>query len=583
MAAPDMPVIPMLNPESGLPATVAELSAALGLSRTAAQILCSRGFDNPGLARRFLEPRLAQLTPPSLMADRAAAAERLARAVKNKERICIFGDYDCDGITSAAVMTHALRHLGADVEVTLANRFDGGYGVSLPAVGRIRDKRPTLVVTCDCGSSDAESLRELARSGIETIVIDHHLVPNEPLPAVAFLNPHRPDCGFQYKNLASCGLALSVIAALRAELDTSLDLHSYLDLVAIGTIADVAPLDGDNRILVRAGLQRIAEGTRPGIRALLDRARIEKGAPVTGEDVSFRIAPRLNAPGRLASPDISLELLLAEDPATAEQLADKIEQLQNERRGIQDRMLAEAHVEIETQGWKSDAGIVIGRDAWSSGIVGILAGKLAEHYGIPVVAIGIDGEIGRGSVRGPAGSRLYDLLEGMSDCLIRFGGHQAAAGLEVRSEALDMLRARFTAACALQANDRGPVAAVDDIDALPIDSDDDLFQVARDLARFEPCGEGNRQPLLLARGKVLKAREARGGHLQLEIQTTAGQKLRAFGFGLGSRAEGLSDELSIIGTLRLSRYQSIERAEMRIERLSIDESELDGSSRSSKS
>jgi single-stranded-DNA-specific exonuclease len=532
-------------------------------------------LDTPDVARRFLDPRLAQLTPPNLMADRAVAAARLARAVKNHERICIFGDYDCDGITSAAIMTHALRKLGADVEVTLANRFEGGYGVSLPAVNRIRDKHPTLLVTCDCGSSDAESLRVLASSGIETIVIDHHLVPSDPLPAVAFLNPHRPDCGFQYKNLASCGLALSVVAALRAQLDTALDLHSYLDLVAIGTIADVAPLDGDNRILVRIGLQRIAEGTRPGLKALLDRAKLDKGAPITGEDVSFRIAPRLNAPGRLASPDVSLQLLLAEDTVIAEQLADQIERLQNERRGIQDKMLTEAHSEIETQGWKGEAGIVIGRETWSSGIVGILAGKLAEHYRIPVVAIGIDGEVGRGSVRGPAGFGLYDMLEGLSDCLIRFGGHQAAAGLEVRIDAIDTLRARFNAACVLQANARSRMASAHEVVALPIDSEDDLFQVARDLALFEPCGEGNRQPLLLTRGKVVKAREVRGGHLQLEIQTARGQKLRAFGFGLGSKADDLSDELGIVGTLRISRYQSVERAEMRIERL--DQSEFDTS------
>jgi len=572
-----------LSPPSEPPVAASELCVALGLSRTAAQLLCRRGLHDLEVARRFLDPRLAQLTPPDLMADRAVAAERLARAVQTKERICVFGDYDCDGITSAAIMTHALRRLGASVEVTLANRFDGGYGVSPAAVSRIRDTHPTLLVTCDCGSSDAESLRVLASSGVETIVIDHHLVPSEPLPAIAFLNPHRPDCGFRYKNLASCGLALSIIAALRTRLGVALDLHSYLDLVAIGTIADVAPLDGDNRILVRAGLLRIAQGKRPGLSALLERARIEKGAPITGEDIAFRIAPRLNAPGRLTSPDISLELLLAEDTVIAEQLADRIEQHQSERRSIQDKMLAEAHSEIETQGWKSDAGIVIGRSDWSSGIVGILAGKLADHYGIPVVAVGIDGVIGRGSVRGPAGFGLYDILAGLSDCLVRFGGHQAAAGLEVRSDAIDTLRSRFKAACACRAENRNQGAVPDATEVLTINDDDDLFQVAQDLTRFEPCGEGNRQPLLLARGKVIKAREVRGGHLQLEIQTSKGEKLRAFGFGLGSKADGLANQLGIVGTLRISRYQSVERAEMRIERLAADESVLDTSRQNAKS
>ena len=572
VAATDIPQMPDPNCIAGTRTAVSELSLALGLSKTVAQLLLSRGLHNPNLARRFLEPRLAQLTPPDSMADRDTAAERLASAVKNKERICVFGDYDCDGITSAAIITHALRQLGGKVEVTLANRFDGGYGVSLPALTRIRDKNPTLLVTCDCGSSDADNLRDLSGTGIETIVIDHHMVPNEPLPAVAFLNPHRPDCGFAYKNLASCGLSLSVVAALRAKLNASLDLHSYLDLVAIGTIADVAPLDGDNRILVRAGLQRIADGARPGLRALLERARIERGAPITGEDVAFRIAPRLNAPGRLGAPEVSLELLLVEGVATADQLADRIEELQRERRDLQDKMFAEALIEIDSQPWKSDAGIVIGRDSWSSGIVGILAGKLAEHYGLPVIAIGFDNAIGRGSVRGPKGFPLYDILSGLSDCLIRFGGHQAAAGLDVQRDQIEVLRARFNRACALHIGSQNQPSLAGDEPVLPIDSEDDVFAVARDLALFEPCGEGNRQPLLLVRGQLVRAREVRGGHLQLEVETSNGQKVRAFGFGLGANAEMLAGELGIVGSMRVSRYQSAERAEMRIERLSLDES-----------
>ncbi len=407
-------------------------------------------------------------------------------------------------------------------------------------------------------------------TGIETIVIDHHLVPSDPLPAVAFLNPHRPDCSFAYKNLASCGLALSVIAALRAKLNASLDLHSYLDLVAIGTIADVAPLDGDNRILVRAGLRRIAEGARPGLRALLERARIERGIPITSEDVAFRIAPRLNAPGRIASPDVSLELLLADDAATADQLADRIEELQRERRNLQDRMFAEALIEIDAQAWNNDAAIVIGRESWSSGIVGILAGKLAEHYGLPVIAIGLDGEIGRGSVRGPKGIPLYDILQGLADCLLRFGGHQAAAGLDVRRDQVETLRARFNRACVLHASSQNQAVLAGEVPVLPIDSEDDVFEVARELALLEPCGEGNRQPLLLARGQLIRAREVRGGHLQLELQTSNGQTLRGFGFGLGSNADNLAGEVGIVGTIRVSRYQTVERAEMRIERLLID-------------
>jgi len=550
--------------------TAEQLARALGVSRTLAHLLWNRGWREAERVRNFLDPKLSQLTPPDLMADRNVAAARLARAIKNAERICVFGDYDCDGITSAAIMTHALRQLGATAEAVLANRFDGGYGVSLAAVARIRETQPKLLVTCDCGSSDAESLRILQKEGVESIVIDHHLVPDEPLPAIAFLNPHRNDCRFGYKNLASCGLALSLVAALRAELGAKLDLHAYLDLVAIGTIADVAPLDGDNRILVRAGLRRLSAPERPGLRALLARARIEQGTQLTGEDVAFRIAPRLNAPGRMGSPAMALELLLERDADAAERIADRVEQVQQERRTLQDKMFAEAVEEVEAHHWQHDAGIVIGRETWSSGIVGILAGKLAEHYHRPVVAIGFDGDCGHGSVRGPRGVPLYEVLKSISDCLMRFGGHQAAAGLDVRRGDLELLRQRFSAACAAFVAESNVDCAAAESEAWPLDKDDDLAQVAHELGLFEPCGEGNRQPLLLARGEVRKTRAVRGGHLQVEIETAPGQILRAFGFGLGSNADALRGELGIVGTLRISRYQSIERAEMRIEHLDTD-------------
>jgi single-stranded-DNA-specific exonuclease len=549
-------------------ALAAELSRSLGISRTAALLLTRRGLRQPESAKDFLKPRLARLSCPDLMADRDAAAERLTQAIRGGQRICVFGDYDCDGITSAAIMTHALKALGASVGVQLANRFDGGYGVSPAAVARIQCERPALLVTCDCGSSDAASLGVLAHGGIDTIVIDHHLVPSEPLPAVAFLNPRRPDCRFAYKNLASCGLALSVIAALRTRLGASLDLHAYLDLVAIGTVADVAPLDGDNRIMVRAGLERMSVSPRPGLRMLFDRARIDTGSRITGEDIAFRIAPRLNAPGRMAAPDLALSLLLAEDLESAERLADEVEQLQRQRRQAQATMFEEACQDIEANAWHRDPAIVVGKETWSSGIVGILAGKLSEHYGLPVIALALQGDVGRGSVRAPKGVPLYDSLSQISDCLLRFGGHQAAAGLDVHKDQVHSLRERFAAVCqahAKRGTEPGPTGVPD---ATVLDESDDILQVARDMALFEPCGEGNRQPRISVRGQLVAARAVRGGHLQVELLTRRGQSIRCFGLGLGPSADSLPEELAILGTLRVTSYKSVERAELRIEQLS---------------
>jgi single-stranded-DNA-specific exonuclease len=475
----------------------------------------------------------------------------------------VFGDYDCDGMTSAAIFTEALRKLGGDVTPVLASRFDGGYGFSKTALERVLALRPGLIVTCDCGSSDHASLELVKERGIDAVVVDHHLVPEQPLPVMAFLNPHRPGCGFPYKWLASCGLALSVLAAVRAELGQALDLKPLLDLVAIGTIGDVAPLDGDNRALVRAGLKVLGDAQRPGVRALLELANIEPGQPLSAEDVAFRIAPRLNAPGRLGAPDLSVQLLLADNLDTARALAAELEQRQIERRAVQDRMLAEALEEVEREGFRQRSAIVIGREGWNHGIVGIVAGRLAADLKRPVAVIGFENGIGRGSVRGPKGSRLHDALSACSPLLRRFGGHQAAAGLEVAIDSLLQLREAFEAACAAQP----ALEAGDDEPCVRLAPGDNLSRVLADLAQLEPCGESNPAPLLALVGRVVSAREVTGGHLKLELALDSGERLGAFGIGLGHRAAGLSGDVAVSGKLRPDRYRGGNAIELKLHKI----------------
>jgi single-stranded-DNA-specific exonuclease len=536
------------------------------LTLTVADLLVRRGRSDPSELERFLDPRLAHLSSPEAMADRDAAAERLVHAIRRRDKIAIFGDYDCDGITSAALMSDALRKLGADVVSLLANRFDGGYGVSAPAVARIGDSGAKLVVTCDCGSSDHQSLAELGARGLDIIVIDHHLVPAEPLPALAFLNPHRPDCGFAYKGLASCGLALSVIAAVRAGLGARLDLRRFLDLVAIGTIADVAPLDGDNRALVRAGLRVLREAERPGVRALLELCRVDWTAPFTGRDVAFSVAPRINAPGRLGSPDISLALLLAESLEEARPLAAQIEQLCQTRRVVQEQIAIEAVEDIERGGFADRAGIVVGRESWNPGIVGIVAGRLAARYARPVAVVGFDGEgRGRGSVRGPAGFRLYDALAECAEVLDRFGGHQAAAGLEVRLSRLSDLRACFESACTRTA--QKCVLVSEGTELAWLWPEDDLQGVLSDLARLEPCGERNPAPCVAVQAKVVTAREVRGGHLKLELELAGGRRLAGFGVALGCRAAEIMGQSVVVGRLRADRFRGGDAVEIVVDQI----------------
>lgn len=533
------------------------------MSVTVASWLDRQGHVEAEATRKFLNPRLAELTSPDAMLDRKAAAERIARAVRDKQRIVVFGDYDCDGMTSAAIFTEALRALGGDVTPVLASRFDGGYGLSSAALDRVLSHRPGLLVTCDCGSSDHASLERLGPLGVDVVVVDHHLVPEQPLPALAFLNPHRPGCGFPYKGLASCGLALSVLAAVRAELGRALDLRPLLDLVAIGTIADVAPLNGDNRALVRAGLKVLSEARRPGVRALLDLAKLEPGTHLCAEDVAFRIAPRLNAPGRLGAPDLAVQLLLSPTLDAAHAIAAELEQRQVERKAVQERMLEEALAEVEREGYRNDPALVIGREGWNHGIVGIVAGRLASQLDKPVVVIGFEHGIGRGSVRGPKGARLHDAVSACAPILRRFGGHQAAAGLEVELEQLAALRQAFADACAAQP----PLEQTDDAPLVRLAPGDSLSKVLADLRDLEPCGESNPAPALALSGRVVSAREVTGGHLKLELSLDSGERLSAFGIGLGARAESLTGEIAVSGKLRPDRYRGGNALELRLDKI----------------
>jgi single-stranded-DNA-specific exonuclease len=562
------------TPEASPAEVVQSLTRGLGVTRTFARILQARGHDDVAATRQFLDPRLADLTPPGAMADREAATDRLVSAIRRRERIVIFGDYDVDGITSAAVMTSALRALGGEVVPVLASRFDGGYGFSQRALERVRAHSPGLVVTCDCGSSDHDRLAQLRAASIDAIVIDHHLVPEQALPAFAFLNPHRAECGFPFKHLASCGLALSIAAALRTRLGVALDLRPLLDLVALGTVADVAPLVGDNRALVRAGLLRIATSPRPGIEALAEISGLGAGVAVSAEDISFKLAPRINAPGRLGSPDVALELLLETDLGRARSLAARLEQDCVARREIERRIVGEATAQIHELGMGHAPGIVVAAQGWHVGVVGIVAARLVDAFHVPVVVIALEGEEGRGSVRGPAGSRLHDALTAAREGLLGFGGHQAAAGVHVAAGAVEKFRELFLQACASAANPDRSGTSDDESDVrstrvgpladATLDPLDEPGAVVADLERLEPCGEGNRAPLLrVLDAEVLSVRIMKEEHLRLVVRH-GGRLLDGFGYSLADQAPERGARIDLLGRLKRDTYRGRGAVELRV-------------------
>lgn len=549
------------------PLAASELGRALGLSPTIAQVLLHRGMSDQALAREFLEPKLSGLTSPDAMVDRALAADRIAHAIRRRETIAIFGDYDVDGTTSTAILADAIEMFGGRVLTFVANRFAGGYGFSGAALDRIREANPSLLITCDCGSSDHERIEAARRAGLDVVVVDHHLVPKEPLPALAFLNPHRPDCGFPYKGLASAGLALSLAAAVRATLQAPIDLRPLLDLVALGTIADVAPLDGDNRRLVRAGLAKLAqEEARPGLVALRECAGVRVGMPLGAIDVAFRLAPRLNAAGRLADPQLTVALLRARTLEAARAHAAAIEALNEERKAITRSITEAAMAQARAVYANFDGGVVVAADGWHRGVVGIVAARLVELLDAPVLVVGIENGIAHGSGRAPGGFPLYEAVSRCGSDLLAFGGHQAAIGLTVAADRIEALRAGFDDASRAIRQAEGNLRSSKPIDVALGDGPFSL-PCASELAALEPLGAGNSEPTFLVPDALVEDASVVGdNHLKLTLRIGR-RRLPCFGYDLGQLLDDLGRTASVVGTLRPDGYRGGENVELRLKAL----------------
>jgi single-stranded-DNA-specific exonuclease len=526
----------------------------------------SKWIETLGQTESFLEPKLSQLSDQTLIKDRDVVIQRIAAAIRSGESIVVFGDYDCDGMTSVAILTEALRMLGGRVTPMVASRFSGGYGLSQPAAEKVKSSGATLLITCDCGSSDHDRLQFLKDAGVDTLVIDHHLVPSKPLPALGFLNPHRPECQSTFKWMASCGLALSVVGGLNRFLGAGLDTRQWLDLVAIGTVADVAPLTGDNRILVRSGLKELVKPKRPALGALYQLTNFSPEGMLTGRDIGFRVAPAVNAPGRMGPPDIILDLFMEKDPIRARAVAEDVKNIWDKRREDTETITNEATDEVlRTSKYTGGHAIVVGREEWNHGIVGIVAARLVEKFNVPVACIGSEG---RGSLRGPAGSTLYDALCHCKDTLEVYGGHQAAAGCKVDWSRLQDFREKFNEFFSKQVK-QSNTANVSE--TLALDTNDDMLSVANDINRLEPCGQGNPRPLLLVTGQVKSHRVLKEKHLKLELLLTNGLCIGAFGVNKAEFVDSLSfgSTVQITGDLRKNTWNGRTKVEIFISSINI--------------
>ena len=506
------------------------LASELRIPEALAAILVQRGLASPESAKAFLRPDLERLTDPHDWADMEVAVELVARAVREQQPILVHGDYDVDGQCASAMLTRILRSAGGTVFPFVPHRIRDGYDFGPAGLAEAQRVGAKLIITCDCGITAVDAVRAARAAGIAVIVTDHHLPGDELPPANAVIDPRRPDCKSEDKNLCGTGVAFKLAQALveTVGLSPNLPLH-FLDYVALATIADVVPLVGENRILVRYGLKKLADSRWVGLRALIETAGLG-GKPLRGAHVGFILAPRLNAAGRIGDANDGLRLLLTEDPKEAAALARELETINARRQEMDQLILDEAIELVEKTLQPADAAIVLGNAAWHPGVIGIVASRLVERYGRPTFLVGWDdaGELGRGSGRSIPGFDLHGALHKVGAHLEKYGGHTMAAGFTIRRDTFDAFRAAFlgVAGDLLTPADLAPSQRVDL--ELPLASvGPDLERLIRHL---EPCGAGNPAPVFgVRKARAVGARRVGTNHLRFTLDDGSGL-LPAIGF-----------------------------------------------------
>lgn len=553
-------------------AAVERLSAALGLGPIVAQLLLNRGLNDPAEARRFLDAALTGLHPPDLLPGVTEACERILAAVRAGRRLCVYGDYDADGVTGSAILLTGLKLLGAVVDLYVPHRLEQGYGLNAEALRQIAASGVSLVVTVDCGIASLEEAAECKRLGLELIVTDHHEFKDALPDAAVLVHPRLPGTCYPFGHLSGSAVAFKLAWALAQRACGSTKVtprfRDYLldsvALAALGVVADVVPLHDENRILVRHGLHRLRQTTLPGLQALCAGSGLATSAPLRAADIAYKLAPRLNAAGRLGCARLVVDLLTTPREEQAVQLARYLEEQNSQRQTLERRMVSEAKKLIEEQVRGEDAALVLAHPGWHAGIVGIVAGRLVDLYARPTLMIALppdarrspaDGtfpggageqevdtgrHVGVGSGRSIPGLALHEALRTCDDLLLSHGGHAAAAGFRVLPENIDAFRARICEFTSARFPDGSPPPT------LVLDAEVPLSMLTTgllaDLDRLEPYGAENRRPLFLAGGLQVKGEPRKVGagerHLSFRV-AQQGTVLKAIAWGMAERIDEL--------------------------------------------
>jgi single-stranded-DNA-specific exonuclease len=521
---------------------VAGLAAALNLHPTVARLLCLRGLSDPETAQRFLDPSLDHLHDPMRLTDMGTAVVRLEQAIARRERIAIHGDYDVDGITSTVILRRALEMLGGDVVHFIPERLRDGYGLQPAAIERLHNDGVSLIVSVDCGIRGMEAARRARELGVDLIITDHHEPDGELPVAVAVINPKRRDCTYPDKFLAGVGVALKVVQALCHRAGKGKWLPAFVKIAAIGTLADVVPLVGENRVIARLGLGSLSRGPHTiGLRALLDSSGLT-GKTIDSYQVAFMLAPRVNAAGRMSTPDIATRLLLATDDSMeveARALAEQLNEENLRRQAEEAELVAQAKKAIETDPAVGAHNVlVVGGDGWHRGVIGIAASKLVDTYHKPSIVLSIDGDVAHGSCRSIPDFDMLGALERCADLFVKFGGHRQAAGLTMEAARVPEFRQRINSWAdeVLEPDQLRPRLRID----APLALKGITHDLVRGLDLLGPFGMGNPRPVFHASPVEIVdgPRTLKERHLKMTF-SQEGRKFRAIAWRAAERAEFL--------------------------------------------
>ncbi|MDH4080012.1 MAG: single-stranded-DNA-specific exonuclease RecJ [Nitrospira sp.] len=539
-----------------------QLSRDLSISSATAALLLNRGVTNVDQANAWMSP--IQTHDPFLIPDMDRAVDRLHRAMRCHEQVCFYGDYDVDGMSATSIYLSFFRTLGAQVRAYVPHRLREGYGLNESAVRTLAKEGVTLLVTSDCGTTSHHEIRLANQLGLDVIVTDHHQTEADMPTALAVMNPHRQDAHYPFHGLCSGGLAYKVAQAYESKYGSgSVPLESLLDLVALATIADVVPLQDENRLFVREGLAQISRGARCGVRALKQVAGISREC--TTETIAFKIGPRLNAAGRLDEAIKGVRLLTTESEREAHTLAEDLDRLNQARRDLEGVILEEALAQVESQ--QLSGGIVLYARGWHLGVVGIVAARIMERFHRPTVVIAVNNDgIGKGSARTVPGFDLYQALAGCRDLLVAFGGHPSAAGVTIQEAQLPAFADRFSTIAEKWARD------TQNTPVLHVDSEVRLNEITltllREIGTLHPFGAGNPEPTFVVRDlNVLNARVVGEKHLKMTVRQGGSMPFDSIGFGMKSLEDrGLSRHrpIDVACTPELNHWNGYDRIQLRI-------------------